>query len=777
MGFDGKTGTGYDKPGGDPQVKELQQVLSRLGFTDAQGKPLAADGKFGPKTMAAVQAMQQKYGGMASDGKVTPELLARLKSAAGSKPTKAPARAKESVDVDEATTEDTDHIEGHVTESLGTDAAGGRVFRVRIIREGTSRNRKRYTESVLRKAASLYNGAKCYDHHRTPQEMQTSTVQGLVGGYRNVAYEGDGLYGNLHLFPSATHTAEALDAAINAQAAGLPPLVGISHDVHASFKAGAPTSGGHVQEAVAITRVNSADVVADPSAGGQATRVLAGGIETEEEEPVVTITTPGLLDALKTASAEELAAVREALQPVHTTEATVESFLKDGWTAKAMVGEKLKAAGLPETVRESVIAALPERVTESDVDAQIAGYKTMLAGLERAGLAPTVTTTVVKESFDKKVEALDAFFNGDFTKGYRSFRGAYEDFTGKRQAHLGGEDFSRQILRESFDAEYTYVEQRATESMTSSSWNLVLGDSVTRRLVAAYRLPGLDVWREFVSSVVPVSDFRTQRIDRIGGYGVLPVVGQGAPYQPLPSPGNEEVTYAIAKRGGTEDVTLEMIANDDVRAISKIPVKLGRAAARTLYLFVMEMLRPSTGTYAPFGTAGNPTIYDSVALYHASHGNTTTTALSQTALTVSRAKMRTQAAYGDAVEILGATPKFLLAPPSLEELAFQLCSSAVAIPATPAGPSNTPNIHQGLQPRIIDYWESLSSTQWALVGDPNDIPTIEIGFYQGRQEPELFTQSDPSVGSVFNADKWTWKIRHIYSGAQLDYRGVQRGNT
>ena len=40
-------------------------------------------------------------------------------------------------EVDERTTEATDHIEGHVTESLGTDAAGGRVFRVRIIREGT----------------------------------------------------------------------------------------------------------------------------------------------------------------------------------------------------------------------------------------------------------------------------------------------------------------------------------------------------------------------------------------------------------------------------------------------------------------------------------------------------------------------------------------------------------------------------------------------------------------------------------------------------------------
>jgi hypothetical protein len=29
---------------------------------------------------------------------------------------------------------------------------------------------------------------------------------------------------------------------------------------------------------------------------------------------------------------------------------------------------------------------------------------------------------------------------------------------------------------------------------------------------------------------------------------------------------------------------------------------------------------------------------------------------------------------------------------------------------------------------------------------------------------------------MFNADKVTYKIRHIYSGAVLDYRGFVKGN-
>jgi hypothetical protein len=53
---------------------------------------------------------------------------------------------------------------------------------------------------------------------------------------------------------------------------------------------------------------------------------------------------------------------------------------------------------------------------------------------------------------------------------------------------------------------------------------------------------------------------------------------------------------------------------------------------------------------------------------------------------------------------------------------------------------------------------------------------IELGFYQGRQDPELFVQNDPTVGSVFTADKLTWKIRHIYGGTVVDYRALYRGN-
>ncbi|MBC6458417.1 peptidoglycan-binding domain-containing protein [Actinomadura sp. HBU206391] len=667
-------------------------------------------------------------------------------------------------------TEASDRIYGRVIEALDDAPDGGRVFRVRIIAYGDSKNGRRYSESVMTAASHLYEGARAYDHHRTEDEMRSSTISGLVGYYRDVEAEADGVYGDLHLLPSATHAAESLDATLAAQAAGLPPIIGVSHDVMGHYKP-VVAGGRRLQEATAITKVNSADLVADPAAGGQATRMVAGGIETgtepaKEKEGDVP-TKEEILAAFKEASDEELAGIglaraKEAKPvdaPVVPEKVTEAAQPKTSFLGHLMIEQKVKSAGLPEAVVESLTAELPETIRESDVDARIASLKTVMGIAERAGLAPTAgSVTVTQEAHDKKVAALDAMFAGDYSTGYRSFREAFADFTGKRPKSFD-EDYSRTILRESMGTYDSSV--RSTESMTTASWDAVLGDSITRRMVAEYSRPNLQTWRKIVSTIVPINDFRTQRIDRVGGYGVLPTVNQGAPYQPLTSPTDEEATYTITKRGGTEDLTLEMIANDDLRAIANIPRKLGLAAAQTLYRFVWDILPTNAAV-----------TYDSTALFHTNHANTQSGALSQSNLSVLRRRMRQQTAYGDSSDVLSIVPKFLVVPSALEELAFQLCTSAVAIPSTPAGPSDTPNLHQGLEPIVIDYYSD--ADDWYTVADPTMCPTIELGFFNGRETPELFTQSDPTVGSMFNSDTLTYKIRHPYGGTVLEHRGFQR---
>lgn len=78
LGFDGKRGAGYGDKGGDANVKRLQKELNRLGILDGQGKQLTLDGKFGPKTTAALMRLQRKLG-VKADGKITPALLDKIK--------------------------------------------------------------------------------------------------------------------------------------------------------------------------------------------------------------------------------------------------------------------------------------------------------------------------------------------------------------------------------------------------------------------------------------------------------------------------------------------------------------------------------------------------------------------------------------------------------------------------------------------------------------------------------------------------------------------------
>lgn len=84
LSYNGRTGAGYGKKGGDNRVHALQSELNRLGLTDSQGHPLKLDGKLGPRTTAAIKKAQRALG-MKADGIATPALLQKLKSTKGLK--------------------------------------------------------------------------------------------------------------------------------------------------------------------------------------------------------------------------------------------------------------------------------------------------------------------------------------------------------------------------------------------------------------------------------------------------------------------------------------------------------------------------------------------------------------------------------------------------------------------------------------------------------------------------------------------------------------------
>lgn len=671
-----------------------------------------------------------------------------------------------------------------VREAVGDDVAFREAndgsIEVTLIRAGRSGNRNYYPDAVLREAAPMFEGVRVFAKSDSEHIAgKGKDVRNLIGGIYSVRFvEGQtpdtgALVGT---FKALDPTDTAVTKMTEAVKRGMQSLLGLSIDADARTKqrkAGAET----LREAVKFTKVHSVDLIVEPGAGGGLDRLTeAAADQTHTNHPegiAMPLWKQRMLEAIKaknpakhatinpeTIGDDELVNLHEAvcgsLVPPAGQQRMTEALGDDApvtraelqvFTLRGAARDRVAAAKLPQAAKDrlqaQVATADAARLTEAAVADLIKTEGEYIARMTESGTVRVPMfgdgSIVVGDRSLTMREMLDAFWDPAHKDHGRvqSFKECYVEMTGDRL--VSGR------LREC-------DQSRMVESLGSASLGEVLGDSVARRMLAEYRAAvDFDGWRQLVN-VVPVNDFRMQHRTRWGGYGDLPTVAEGDAYQPLTSPSDEEATYKAGKKGGTEEITLEMIKNDDVALIRRMPTKLSRSAKRTLAKFVFDFLR------------ANPVIYDTKALFHADHGNLFTAALSKTELSVHRLAMlkQTELTSNDRI---GIAPTRLVVPSDLQEAAVDLFKLST---------NNEKTFIQTLTMNIIPVWYWTDANDWCTAADPADIPGIEMGFLDGRQEPELFVQDTPNVGSMFAADKLTYKIRHIYGGAVTDYRAFTK---
>ena len=623
-----------------------------------------------------------------------------------------------------------------------------------MINAGKSKNNTLYPDALLRESVAKFDGARVF------QKSDSEHIKGdgkdfgkLIGRLSNPRFveAAKGVPAGINADFSVLQTAGDTAAKIKElYDRGMSDAFGFSIDVGGVAKA---RSG--FREAVSITKVNSVDLIIEPGAGGQIIRL----VEAKQE---VDMFKDRMIEAVKAANNGQLpagldvdndaaleAAYREALAPKPDNTAVEAAALREAKaTARAVIAESSLPAAAKDKLK-SQFEAQTARFTEAEVTAAITSEAAYLAKFTESGKVKAGDfndTRVTEDRADKVSQQLDDFFSPKAGARLMSFKEAYIDITGDKRVTGLTRDVDPARLREALG------ESGFREALDSGSWADVLGNSITRRMIADYSQPNqYDVYQQLVT-VVPLSDFRTQERTRFGGYGDLPAVAEGAAYNPLTSPGDEKATYAAAKKGGTESITLEMIKNDDVGSIRQVPIKMARAAKRTLAKFVLDHLR------------SNPAIYDGKALFHADHRNLGTAALSAAAYAAARLAMLKQTDMSGN-EALGIGPRNLWVPPELEETAANLFRRNTELDKT---------FVQSLSPNIIPVWYWSDASDWCATADTSDIPLIELGFMDGSQEPEIFTQDAPTVGSLFSNDKITYKIRHIYGAGVLDYRGAYK---
>lgn len=345
------------------------------------------------------------------------------------------------------------------------------------------------------------------------------------------------------------------------------------------------------------------------------------------------------------------------------------------------------------------------------------------------------------------VELLGGVLRGD--GAVRSLREAYLMMTGDKEfsGQLRNCDAGRLGLFCGGDRFGRFV-----EAVTPEAFSNTLGAAVHRQMLAHYvDLDHLAAWRKVVR-VVPAPDFRGLKGVVVGGYGNLPAVAEGGAYTPLTSPPERGYVVPVSKRGGSETITMEAIRNDDVGLFQQIAKELAPAAAHTLVETVLDFLKD------------NPLIYDGQALFHADHGNLGTAPLSAAgvmgAVTAMRGRIDPLTGRRN-----GALPKTLLVPSDLEETGFNIFQRTV-------NHDKTFVQSQRIEVVPVGYWTD--ANDWCLVGDPKVSPTIDLAFFDGKEDPEVIVSDMPTTGSLFANDAITLKIRHIYGAAVADRRSFYK---
>ena len=302
--------------------------------------------------------------------------------------------------------------------------------------------------------------------------------------------------------------------------------------------------------------------------------------------------------------------------------------------------------------------------------------------------------------------------------------------------------------------------------LQTSSWTTAFGNTLHRFLLQMYMAPDLQEYRKIISRIDNVQDFKAQTFTRIGGYSNLPTVAEGSTYTEATHPAEEAVSYSVVKRGELAFFTWESFVNDDIGAIKQVPQKVVRAAAQTKYEFFFDLFR-SPGTWTP----------DGVDIFHANHGNLSSTAFSSVALQAIILAMRdqTELTSGKPVHF---NPKLVIYPNEIDRNVWESIKDTVSNFGVSGTFNRNETLANWLQAQFqmdgirVPYWTD--ANDYVVIADPGQHDTIVAGFLGGREEPEMWFADRPDSYHMFNSDKIALKIRDIYSGTYADYRSLHK---
>lgn len=297
---------------------------------------------------------------------------------------------------------------------------------------------------------------------------------------------------------------------------------------------------------------------------------------------------------------------------------------------------------------------------------------------------------------------------------------------------------------------------RAAQHTTSDFPQLLQGVG-NRILMGAYQLapnPLKQLARKGTRS-----DFRSGTALRVGEIGRLEKITESGEIKSK-SRAEAGESYALDTFAAIFSLSRKAIINDDLGAMRDWATVAGKAASETEAKLLIDLLTANAGA--------GPTMSDTVALFHASHGNLAAegsdvigedTDFDMTPLSAARLAMRSQKGL-DGETPINATPKYLVVSATRETEVDRIMAQIAAPSVIDA------NVFGGALTPIIEA--RLSAAPWYVFADPAVLPVLEYSFLSGAEGPQLASREGWDVLGQ------EWRAVLDFGCGAVDWRGAYR---
>ncbi len=196
----------------------------------------------------------------------------------------------------------------------------------------------------------------------------------------------------------------------------------------------------------------------------------------------------------------------------------------------------------------------------------------------------------------------------------------------------------------------------------------------------------------------------------------------------------QQSSWRIYTYGKKIAVTRQLIINDDLDALSRIPQMIGRGMSLFESNEVWKLI-----------TANGAMSYDNKALFHNDHKNQGSGVIGVTAISDARKKLRNQTDI--AGNRINLRPTYLVVPTALETAAEQFLS-----PIQPTQTSNVNIFTQKLQLIAEPRLDEASEAVYYVTASPEQVDMLAFGYLDGEAGPQVETvnERDPD-GTVIYA--------------------------